>query len=107
MTEEGKDILKTFTINSLDEIDKVAEDFIQYISESDLESNIFADKAVSSDKKVNPSFCGVFKNLFLFCRGYETRNHFNSNGIGLKPLFRRLKMLHCKNRCRNKNCALL
>ncbi|MBP5518322.1 MAG: tRNA (adenosine(37)-N6)-threonylcarbamoyltransferase complex ATPase subunit type 1 TsaE [Bacteroidales bacterium] len=42
MAEEKKDILKTFTINSLDEIDKVAEDFIQYISESDLESNIFA-----------------------------------------------------------------
>ena len=42
MKEEGKDILKTFTINSLDEIDKVAEDFIQNISESDLESNIFA-----------------------------------------------------------------
>ena len=42
MAEEKKDILKTFTIKSLDEIDKVAEDFIQYISESDLESNIFA-----------------------------------------------------------------
>lgn len=42
MTEEGKDILKTFTITSLEEIDKVAGDFIQYISESDLESNIFA-----------------------------------------------------------------
>ena len=39
---EGENILKAFTINSLDEIDKVAEDFIQYISESDLESNIFA-----------------------------------------------------------------
>lgn len=35
-------VLKTFTISSLDQIDKVAEDFIQYISESDLESNIFA-----------------------------------------------------------------
>jgi tRNA threonylcarbamoyladenosine biosynthesis protein TsaE len=42
MTEEGKDILKTFTITSLEEIDKVAGDFIQYISESDLQSNIFA-----------------------------------------------------------------
>ena len=35
-------MLKTFTIASLEEIDKVAEDFIQYISESDLQSNIFA-----------------------------------------------------------------
>ena len=42
MTEEGKDILKTFTITSLEEIDNVAGDFIQYISESDLQSNIFA-----------------------------------------------------------------
>ena len=42
MTEEGKDILKTFTITSLEEIDKVAGDFIQYISESDLQSNILA-----------------------------------------------------------------
>ena len=42
MTQEGKDILKTFTITSLEEIDKVAGDFIQYISESDLQSNIFA-----------------------------------------------------------------
>ena len=42
MKEEGKDILKTFTITSLEEIDKVAGDFIQYISESDLQSNIFA-----------------------------------------------------------------
>ena len=39
---EGENILKAFQINSLDEIDKVAEDFIQYISDSDLESNIFA-----------------------------------------------------------------
>ena len=35
-------MFKTFTIASLEEIDKVAEDFIQYISESDLQSNIFA-----------------------------------------------------------------
>ena len=33
---------KTFTIANLEEIDKVAEEFIQYISESDLQSNIFA-----------------------------------------------------------------
>ena len=33
---------KTFTITSLEEIDKVAREFIQYISESDLQSNIFA-----------------------------------------------------------------
>ena len=39
---EGENILKAFQIKSLNEIDKVAEDFIQYISESDLESNIFA-----------------------------------------------------------------
>ena len=39
---EGENILKAFQINSLDEIDKVAEEFIQYISDSDLESNIFA-----------------------------------------------------------------
>jgi len=38
---EGR-ILKTFEIRSLEEIDKVAQDFIRYISESDLESNIFA-----------------------------------------------------------------
>lgn len=39
---EGGNILKTFEIRNLEEIDKVAEDFIQYISESDLQSNIFA-----------------------------------------------------------------
>ena len=33
---------KTFTIARLEEIDKVAQEFIQYISESDLQSNIFA-----------------------------------------------------------------
>lgn len=33
---------KTFTITTLEEIDKVAREFIQYISESDLQSNIFA-----------------------------------------------------------------
>ncbi|MBQ6311603.1 MAG: tRNA (adenosine(37)-N6)-threonylcarbamoyltransferase complex ATPase subunit type 1 TsaE [Bacteroidales bacterium] len=33
---------KTFTITSLKEIDKIAREFIQYISESDLQSNIFA-----------------------------------------------------------------
>ena len=33
---------KTFTIANLEEIDKAAQDFIQYISESDLQSNIFA-----------------------------------------------------------------
>ena len=33
---------KTFTIVRLEEIDKVAQEFIQYISESDLQSNIFA-----------------------------------------------------------------
>ena len=33
---------KTFTIARLEGIDKVAQDFIQYISESDLQSNIFA-----------------------------------------------------------------
>ena len=39
---EGGNILKTFEIRNLEEIDKVAGDFIQYISESDLQSNIFA-----------------------------------------------------------------
>ena len=37
---EGGNILKTFEIRNLEEIDKVAGDFIQYISESDLQSNI-------------------------------------------------------------------
>lgn len=41
--ENGRStILKTFTVGSLEEIDKVAEEFIRYISESDLQSNIFA-----------------------------------------------------------------
>lgn len=41
--ENGRStILKTFTIGNLEEIDKVAEEFIRYISESDLQSNIFA-----------------------------------------------------------------
>lgn len=41
--ENGRSsILKTFTIGSLEDIDKVAEEFIRYISESDLQSNIFA-----------------------------------------------------------------
>ena len=39
---EGNNILKRFEIRSLEEIDKVAGEFIQYISESDLQSNIFA-----------------------------------------------------------------
>ena len=33
---------KTFTIGNLEEIDRVAEEFIRFISESDLQSNIFA-----------------------------------------------------------------
>ena len=41
--ENGRStILKTFTVGNLEEIDKVAEEFIRYISESDLQSNIFA-----------------------------------------------------------------
>lgn len=41
--ENGRStILKTFTVSNLEEIDKVAEEFIRYISESDLQSNIFA-----------------------------------------------------------------
>jgi len=41
--ENGRStILKTFTVGSIEEIDKVAEEFIRYISESDLQSNIFA-----------------------------------------------------------------
>ena len=36
------EVLKSFTIAKLEEIDKVAQDFIRYISESDLQSNIFA-----------------------------------------------------------------
>ncbi len=41
--ENGRStILKTFTVGSLEEIDKVAVEFIRYISESDLQSNIFA-----------------------------------------------------------------
>ncbi len=42
MENERSTILKTFTVGSLEEIDKVAEEFIRYISESDLQSNIFA-----------------------------------------------------------------
>ena len=43
VVDGGKNkILKTFTISSLEEIDKVAQEFISYISESDLQSNIFA-----------------------------------------------------------------
>ena len=41
--ENGRStILKTFTVGNLEEIDKVAEEFIRYISESDLQSNILA-----------------------------------------------------------------
>ena len=41
--ENGRStILKTFTVGNLEEIDKVAEEFIRYISESGLQSNIFA-----------------------------------------------------------------
>ena len=42
MEDSGRKTLKSFVVKDLSEIDKVAEDFIRYVSESDLQSNIFA-----------------------------------------------------------------